>query len=149
MKIALAQLNPTVGDLDGNLEKLSSQLAEISRADTDLVILPELFLTGYPPRDLLYDDSFIDRCDYALIKLKKISSNYPKTAILIGTVTRCQLKHGKKLYNSAILIENGEVIFTQNKTLLPAYDVFDENRYFESANEIKACPFRDEVLGIS
>jgi len=149
MKIALAQLNPTVGDLDANLEKLKLHLAEISQFDTDLIILPELFLTGYPPRDLLDDNSFIDRCEQTLTQLIETSRSYPKTAILIGTVTRCRLKHGKKLYNSAVLIENGEVLFTQNKTLLPAYDVFDENRYFEPSKEVRVCPFRGEILGIS
>jgi NAD+ synthase (glutamine-hydrolysing) len=149
MKIALAQLNPTVGDLDGNLEKLKSHLAEIAETETDLVILPELFLTGYPPRDLLDNDSFIDRCDLALTTLKDLSRTCVKTAILVGTVTRCRLNRGKKLYNSAILIENGEILFSQNKTLLPAYDVFDENRYFEPAAEIRVYPFRDELLGIS
>ncbi len=149
MKIALAQLNPTVGDLDDNLEKLKLHFTKVSRADTDLIVLPELFLTGYPPRDLLDNNSFINRCEQTLIKLIEISRSCPKTAILIGTVTRCQLKHGKKLYNSAVLIENGEILFTQNKTLLPAYDVFDENRYFEPAKEVQVCPFRGEILGIS
>jgi len=149
MKITLAQLNPTVGDLDGNLEKLNLQLNKITKDDPDLVILPELFLTGYPPRDLLDYDSFIRRCDAALTRLLDISLNYPETAILIGTVTRCQFEHGKKLHNSAILIENGRILFQQNKTLLPAYDVFDENRYFEPAKEVKVYPFRGELLGIS
>jgi NAD+ synthase (glutamine-hydrolysing) len=149
MKIALAQLNPTVGDLAANLEKLQLHLTKIPQADTDLIILPELFLTGYPPRDLLDDNSFINRCEQTLIKLIEISRSCPKTAILIGTVTRCRLIHGKKLYNSAVLIENGEILFTQNKTLLPAYDVFDENRYFEPSKEVRVYPFRGEILGIS
>ncbi|MCD6269654.1 MAG: NAD+ synthase, partial [Deltaproteobacteria bacterium] len=88
MKITLAQLNPTVGDLEGNLEKLNLQLNKITKDDPDLVILPELFLTGYPPRDLLDYDSFIRKCDTTLTQLQDISSNYPETAILIGTVTR-------------------------------------------------------------
>ncbi len=149
MKIALAQLNPTVGDLNGNLEKLKSNLAEISQADTDLMILPELFLCGYPPRDLLDRSSFIEQCETALEKLKKLSTLYPKTAILVGTISRCQLTHGKKLHNSAVLIENGKTLFTQHKSLLPAYDVFDEKRYFEPARKVAVYPFRDEILGIS
>lgn len=149
MKIALAQLNPTVGDLDANLEKLKLHLAEISKYNTELVILPELFLTGYPPRDLLDDNSFINHCEQTLTRLIEVSRSCPKTAILIGTITRCRLKHGKKLYNSAVLIENGEILFTQNKTLLPAYDVFDENRYFEPAHAVQVYPFRGEILGIS
>ena len=149
MKITLAQLNPTVGDLAGNLEKLNSQLKEIASEKPDLVILPELYLTGYPPRDLLDNDAFIKACDTTLTQLQKISLNFPETAILTGTVRRCQLEHGKKLHNSAILIENGKILFQQDKTLLPAYDVFDETRYFEPAKEVRIYPFRGEVLGIS
>ncbi len=149
MKIALAQLNPTIGDLNGNLEKLNSSLSEISQSGADLVILPELFITGYPPRDLLDQDFFIGRCEASLEKLKKLSTRYPDLAILVGTITRCQQGYGKKLHNSAILIENGKTLFTQSKSLLPAYDVFDENRYFEPAHKLNVYPFRDEILGIS
>ncbi|MEA3333345.1 MAG: NAD+ synthase, partial [Pseudomonadota bacterium] len=149
MKIALAQLNPTVGDLNGNLEKLKLNLTETSSVGADLIILPELFLCGYPPRDLLDRSSFIEQCEVALEELKKLSTRYPKTAILVGTITRCQLPHGKKLHNSAVLIENGRTLFTQHKSLLPAYDVFDENRYFEPARNVRIYPFRNEILGIS
>ena len=149
MKIALAQLNPIVGDFKGNLKKLKLSLAKIGQAGTDLVILPELFLCGYPPRDLLDRDSFIVQCEAGLEELKKLSTLYPETAILMGTITRCQLAHGKKLHNSAVLIENGKTLFTQAKSLLPAYDVFDENRYFEPAHKVAVYPFRDEILGIS
>ncbi|MCD6293183.1 MAG: NAD+ synthase, partial [Deltaproteobacteria bacterium] len=149
MKIALAQLNPTIGNLNGNLKKLKLRLTETSRAGVDLIILPELFLCGYPPRDLLDRSFFIEQCETTLKKLEKLSLLHPKTAILVGTITRCQLPHGKKLHNSAVLIENGKTLFTQHKSLLPAYDVFDESRYFEPAHEILSCPFRDEVLGIS
>jgi predicted amidohydrolase len=116
MKIALAQLNPTVGDLNGNLEKLKLNFAEIGLAGADLMILPELFLCGYPPRDLLDHSSFVNQCESALEELKKLSTLYPKTAILVGTITRCQLTHGKKLHNSAVLIENGKTLFTQSKS---------------------------------
>ncbi len=149
MKIALAQLNPTVGDLNGNLEKLRINLAEISQTGVDLVIFPELFMIGYPPRDLLDRNSFIERCEATLEKLVKLSTLYPNIAILVGTITRCRLERGKKLYNSAVLIENGKTLFTQHKSLLPAYDVFDENRYFEPAGEIEIYPFKNEILGIS
>ena len=149
MKIALAQLNPTIGDLKGNLKKLKLNLAEISQTGTDLVILPELFLCGYPPRDLLDRSAFVAQCEAALEELKNLSTRYPKIAILVGTITRCQLTYGKKLHNSAVLIENGETLFTQAKSLLPTYDVFDENRYFEPARKVTVYPFRDEILGIS
>lgn len=149
MKITLAQLNPTVGDVTGNLDKLSSRLKEVASEKPDLMILPELYLTGYPPRDLLDDDAFIRACDAALTELQKISLDFPEIAILTGTVSRCRLEHGKKLHNSAILIENGKILFRQDKTLLPAYDVFDENRYFEPAKEVRVYPFRGELLGIS
>ncbi len=148
MKIALAQLNPTVGDLDGNLEKLAAVLTGAGKG-CDLLILPELFLTGYPPRDLLELESFTHRCDRILEKLKRLSAAHPETAILTGTVTRNPAASGRRLQNSAVLVENGEIIFSQAKTLLPTYDVFDETRYFEPAARIAVCPFRNEILGIS
>ena len=149
MKITLAQLNPTVGDLDGNLEKLAQALDEATAAGSDLLLLPELFLTGYPPRDLLDLEPFIEHCDQALKKLEAISAARPETAILTGTVTRNPTGHGRRLYNSAVLIEQGKLRFAQAKSLLPTYDVFDETRYFEPAARIEVFPFRGEKLGIS
>ncbi|NPA24610.1 MAG: NAD+ synthase [Deltaproteobacteria bacterium] len=149
MKIALAQLNPTVGDLDGNLEKLAAALDRASRDGCDLLVLPELFLTGYPPRDLLELESFTRRCDEILEKLKRLSAAHPETAVLTGAVTRNPKTCGRRLQNSAVLVERGEIIFSQAKTLLPTYDVFDETRYFEPAARISVCPFGDEILGIS
>jgi NAD+ synthase (glutamine-hydrolysing) len=149
MKILLAQLNPTVGDLEGNLAKLAEAFSEAAAGNTDLLVLPELFLTGYPPRDLLDLDSFIDRCEKTLAKAVKLSRTRPETAILTGTVTRGPQDKNRRLYNSAVLIENGRVAFSQAKSLLPSYDVFDETRYFEPAGRLEVFPFRGEVLGIS
>lgn len=149
MKIALAQLNPTVGDLEGNLARLEKVLAEAAGNGVGLLVLPELFLTGYPPRDLLELESFIERCDRTLEKVAGLSATRPATAILTGTVTRNRLAGGRRLFNSAVLVENGQVVFSQAKSLLPTYDVFDESRYFEPARKLEVFPFRGETLGIS
>ena len=149
MKITLAQLNPTVGDLEGNLEKLEKSLAEAAARGAELLVLPELFLTGYPPRDLLDLESFIRRCEEALEKAALLSAGHPATAILTGTVSRNPRPGGRKLCNSAVMLEQGRVVFAQAKSLLPAYDVFDETRYFEPAHKLEVFPFRGEILGIS
>ena len=149
MKIALAQLNPTVGDLEGNLRKLAAAFKEAADENAELLVLPELFLCGYPPRDLLDLEPFVKRCEQALNQVLEISATRPATAILTGTVTRNHTGSGRKLHNSAVLVENGKIVFSQAKSLLPTYDVFDETRYFEPARRLAVFPFRGEKLGIS
>ncbi len=147
MKIALAQLNPTIGDFAGNLARFEKALDEARAAGCGLLVLPELFLCGYPPRDLLECEGFLRRCDRAREQLRRLSHQHPATAILVGLPTRTG--DGKGLYNSAVLIEAGKTLFTQSKSLLPSYDVFDETRYFTPAPEIGICTFRGVKLGIS
>lgn len=147
MKIELAQLNPIIGDIDGNLEKLK-KAAHKADAATDLIIFPELFLTGYPPRDLLLKSWFIKKINSALTEIKAFSRTI-EAGILVGAPTETEKKMGRGLYNSALLFYQGEMIFKQHKTLLPTYDVFDEARYFDSASEIKTFLFKGEQLGIS
>ena len=149
MKIALAQLNPVVGDLDGNLAKLEKALARAAAGNADLLVLPELFLTGYPPRDLLERPAFTLAAESALEKVAQLSAAYPATALLVGGICRTSHSHGRALHNAAFLFAAGRRLFTQAKTLLPSYDVFDETRYFEAAAEIGVFPYQDEVLGIS
>ncbi|HDS16703.1 MAG TPA: NAD+ synthase [Proteobacteria bacterium] len=149
MNIALAQLNPTVGDLDGNLEKIRFSLEESQRAGADLLLFPELFLTGYPPRDLLEREAFINNCEESLEKLKRISATRPQTAILVGGISRAHHQSGKRLHNCAFFLAAGELLFVQAKSLLPAYDVFDETRYFEPADKVRTFSWRDEIIGIS
>ncbi|MFQ5952193.1 MAG: NAD+ synthase [Candidatus Omnitrophota bacterium] len=148
MKVTIAQLNPTIGDISGNLSKMTDLLARYG-SKTDLVVFSELFLTGYPPKDLLEKPWFIKKIRKAIDEVVRNSASYPETGILFGTPVTKEKERGKELYNSAVLIHNGRIIAVQHKSLLPTYDVFDETRYFDAAPEIKLAPFKGEVLGIS
>jgi len=149
MNVCMAQLNPIVGDVDGNVAKVTQALRECARDRPDLVVFPELFLLGYPPRDLLERRWFIVKSNRGVEKIKQISQEYPQTGILVGTAFPSEKSMGKGLYNSALLIHRGQIVFRQHKSLLPTYDVFDETRYFDPAPEIQTVPFKGEVLGIS
>ncbi|RAK09344.1 NAD+ synthase (glutamine-hydrolysing) [Halanaerobium saccharolyticum] len=147
MKIKIAQLNPIIGDIEGNLNKLQQTVSKLENG-TDLVIFSELFLTGYPPRDLLVKPWFIKKIKSALAEIKKMSRKV-EAGILLGTPMPTTKKYGRGLYNSAVLIYQGEIIYCQNKSLLPTYDVFDEARYFDSAEKIGIVNFKGKTLGIS
>ncbi len=149
MKIAMAQLNSTVGDFDGNLSKIDNALASSSAASPDLLVLPEMFLTGYPPQDLLERGWFIDAADAALESLAQLSTRYPRTGILTGTILRTGHIIGKGLVNSAVLLLDGRTVAVRSKSLLPTYDVFDEARYFDIAESVASLAFAGEELGIT
>jgi NAD+ synthase (glutamine-hydrolysing) len=149
MKLTLAQLNPTIGDIQGNLAKVAGTLSECSKDSPDLVIFPELFLVGYPPRDLLERPSFITRTQAAIEQLLKVSQDFGQTGIIVGAPQPNQQPTGKGIHNSALLIYQGELLFSHHKSLLPTYDVFDEPRYFEPGNEDSVVKFKDSILGIS
>jgi len=148
LKISIAQLNPLVGDLEHNLHKIQQSLEQVKKDGSQLLILPELFLTGYPPRDLLEMPWFIQQINAVLHDVLALSKHYPETAILLG-IPQPGASLGKGLYNSALLIGKGKILFQQNKSLLPTYDVFDETRYFDPAASIMVFPFGGERLGIS
>jgi len=149
MKITLAQLNPTVGDIDANLEKITQTLKQAKGENSDLVVFPELFLSGYPPQDLLERRWFIKRIEKAIEEILKLSAFYPDTGIIFGAPVSSYKDTGRGLHNSAIFIYRGLINHIQHKSLLPTYDVFDEARYFDQAQEIKPIQFKDEVIGIS
>ena len=149
MKITIAQLNPVIGDFSGNLQKLTSALKKAESEGSDLVIFSELFITGYPPRDLLEQRAFIGQAEAALKSLLEISKSAPSTGILCGTVTPTRKTTGNGLYNTAVLVENGEFLFCQHKTLLPTYDVFDEARYFDPSEIRDIFVFKGKKLGIT
>jgi len=149
MKITVAQLNPVVGDIEGNLEKIKNTLVQCQREEPDLVVFPELFLTGYPPRDMLKRPWFIERVQDAIQDLIEFSREHTQSAILFGAPQPTEKDIGHGLFNSALLIHKGEILIRQHKSLLPTYDVFDEARYFDSAPEIDIVKFNGEVLGIS
>lgn len=149
MKITIAQLNSHVGSIDSNLEKITKVLRQSAGDSTDLVISSELFLVGYPPKDLLERNWFIEKAGKAVQNLCKISEEYPQTGIICGVPLPVQEDMGKDLYNSAVLVYRGKVVFTQHKSLLPTYDVFDEHRYFEPAPEVHTVNFKGKKLGVS
>jgi NAD+ synthase (glutamine-hydrolysing) len=149
MKVAMAQLNPTIGDYAGNSRKIEQTLAACAAEGPDLVVFPELFLCGYPPRDLLERAWFIRQAQDAVTSVLALSQRYPKAGILVGAPLPTDRLTGKGLYNAALLIEDGKVLQQQDKSLLPTYDVFDEARYFDPAQAISVVPFHGERLGIT
>jgi NAD+ synthase (glutamine-hydrolysing) len=148
MKITLAQLNPVVGDVRGNLAKVVATLTR-EHQNSDLIVFTELFLVGYPPRDLLEKPALLRQVQEALDHLVELSARYPDTGILVGAPQPTGRDTGKGLCNCAVLIHQGQVRLRQAKSLLPTYDVFDETRHFDPAGEVNVVPFKDEVLGIS
>ncbi|MBD3379988.1 MAG: NAD+ synthase [Candidatus Omnitrophica bacterium] len=148
MKIAIAQLNPIVGDVDGNFLKLEETVSAFAGV-SDIVVFPELFLTGYPPRDLLERPEFLDRVGDALNRAQVLSRKYPETGILFGAPGEVQARGRRFLRNSAFFLEKGKTLHRHDKVLLPAYDVFDETRYFEPADNIATFEFRGEKIGVT
>jgi NAD+ synthase (glutamine-hydrolysing) len=137
MKIAIAQLNPIIGDLAGNSAQILAAAKKCleNRNKVGLLITPELSLCGYPPRDLLIHDGFIQELAIALAYLAK--SLPPEIAVLVGTVEvnpQAHIMGGKPLFNSAALLHHGKIQQVFHKRLLPTYDVFDEDRYFEEGD---------------
>ena len=137
MKIALGQTNSTVGDLCGNAERMLSFARRAAESGAGLIVFPELSLTGYPPRDLLEKQSFLDGAEDHLQRLARETARLNVT-VICGTVTRTGQSGGNPIYNSAAVLKRGGVEFRQNKMLLPSYDVFDETRYFEPADKQSA-----------
>ncbi len=132
MKIALAQINPTVGDLAGN-RRLAQEAAELATsAGADCVVLPELALTGYPPMDLLERDRFVDD---QLAELDELAKTSRHITIVVGAVMRSDEAGPKAILNSAVVLTDGRRHAFRSKTLLPTYDVFDEQRYFAEGQD--------------
>lgn len=131
MKIALAQTNPTIGDLAGN-RRLAQEAAEnAAAAGADLVVLPELAISGYPPMDLLERDRFVDD---QLAELDELAKTSRKIPIVVGAIVRTEARP-KSIENAAIVLAEGRRLTHRSKTLLPTYDVFDERRYFAMARD--------------
>ena len=149
MKITIAQLNPIVGDIAGNTARLIETVAGGMAAAPDLFVFPELYLVGYPPRDLLERGWFIERTLAAVEQVRQASAQYPQAGILFGAPLPTGETAGKGLRNAAVLAYRGEIIARQPKTLLPTYDVFDEERHFDPARQLGVVPFMGERLGLS
>jgi NAD+ synthase (glutamine-hydrolysing) len=147
MRIALAQINTTVGALAKNADRVIHFLEQGREQGADLVVFPELTLTGYPPLDLLDRPSFITHNLEALDRVAAATAHRP--AALVGFVHREEGRVGTGLFNAAALCAEGKIQSIHAKTLLPTYDVFDERRYFDPAPEVKVAEFKGHRLGIS
>jgi NAD+ synthase (glutamine-hydrolysing) len=157
VRIALGQINPTIGDFPGNLALIEAALEQAERGNADLLVLPELALCGYPPRDLLERPAFIDAAGRALETLAGRVGRHPTpdgrhTAVVVGFPERLPqagATTGRRVANAAALLDRGQVLSVHRKMLLPTYDVFDEWRYFEPAASVSTSDLGGVRLGIS
>src|SRR6185312_13182073 len=146
MKIALGQINPTVGDFCGNAAKIIDYSHEAARRGAELILFPELAVCGYPPRDLVEKPSFVTRNAETLEKIAKESVGI---SVICGLVTPAKSETGKSVMNSAALLQDGRVVFMQSKMLLPNYDIFDEDRYFAPARKQEVFGFNGAKLALT
>lgn len=146
MRISVAQLNPIVGDIAGNTAQILEAMAEA--ASQDLLICPEMSLTGYPPKDLLEYPGFLAQVDQHLETLVQKSAAFPGLTTIVGAPV-AHINPGIGLYNAAYLICNGQCIGAQPKQLLPTYDVFDERRYFDSGDQTHLFEIAGSRVGIA
>jgi NAD+ synthetase len=147
LRLTLAQLNFTVGAFDANFERMRQAVAAAEQAGSDLVVFSELAATGYPPRDLLLHRRFVDANLQLLDRIAALSTG--RLAILTGFVDRNPSSPGKELFNAAGLCRSGRVVERRYKSLLPTYDVFDEDRYFEPARDVAPVELNGVRLGIT
>lgn len=146
MKIAVCQINPVIGDLKYNLSKIQQGYQKAVKEGAEAAVFPELALLGYPPQDLVEKREFREAVFSAVEELAGATG---KTALIFGAISEIPDNIGTNLFNSVYLCADGEVKFIRNKTLLPNYDVFDEMRYFESAESNDICEFNGVKLGLS
>ena len=146
MKIALCQIDPIIGNLDYNKQKILDGYKKAIEANAEIAIFPELALVGYPPLDLVEKLEFRKAVQKAA---NEIASKTTSVGLIFGTITEDDDKIGTDIHNSAVLCFDGKIQFVQHKTLIPNYDVFDEMRYFDSAKNVTVFDFNGEKLGIS
>jgi len=146
MKVAIAQLNYTIGDFEGNSQKIINQITKSKNEGADLVVFSELSVTGYYPHDLLEKKEFIQKAEEAVLTI----ANYCKgIAAVIGAPRINESSRGKQLYNSAFFLQNGKIESVHNKTLLPTYDIFDEYRHFEPNKQFTIVEYKRERIAIT
>jgi len=146
LKIGLLQLNSTVGDFAANRQKLLAGYEKACARGAGFVLAPELFLCGYPPRDLLLRADFVDA---NLTALAETAKSIGKIPLCVGYVDQNPDRPGRALRNSAAVLQNGKIVWRTHKSLLPTYDVFDEDRYFEPAKSVAPFEFNGRKLGIT
>ena len=148
MKIALAQIDPTVGDFTGNLGKIVAASRRAADLGARLTVFSELAVCGYPPADFLEKPSFLARCRSAVDDLASATRALP-TAVLAGVALPTGREDGKPAYNAAVLLDRGQLVLEQHKRLLPFYDVFDEQRYFSASGTQKVVELDGVRLAIT
>jgi len=146
MRLGLAQLNPTVGDLAGNRRKILAAYAALVAQGAELVIFPELIVCGYPPRDLLLKRRFVPD---VVESMEQIAAAIGDVPAIIGTVAINGTGQGRAFYNAAAFCQSGRIVTTAHKCLLPTYDVFDEDRYFEPAAAPTVVIHQGRKIGIT
>ena len=146
MKVALAQLNYHIGNFEENREKILRAIRQAAAQGADLVVFAELAVCGYPPRDFLEWDEFIDHCERSV---ELIAAECRGIAAILGAPSRNPNPKGKKLYNSAYLLKDGAVVTRVDKSLLPTYDVFDEYRYFEHNRDYSVIEFGGHRIALT
>lgn len=146
MKIFLGQINPKIGDINGNSKKILEFCSIAKAQGANLAVFPEMSLIGYPPKDLILKPELYEKQNQALEIIAKESS--ADFGIILGGISP-NLKYGKRLFNSVFCLANGVLESTAHKTLLPSYDVFDETRYFEAAKESSVWDFMSYKIGLS
>lgn len=145
MRVLVAQLDPTIGDFSGNIQKIIQALKHAQTKNVDIVLFSELTVCGYPPEDLVLHDPFVTSCEDAL---QKILPHTKGLMAVVGLVRRNLARGEKSLLNSAAIIQDGKLVGFHDKALLPTYDVFDERRYFEPGNEFKSWVWKGRKIGV-